>query len=275
MSDFSGIIARFAAQHRRASSTVDRLSDIADFGFNPGNLRARIYVPKLCAEAPALVVVLHGCSQTAASYDTGSGWSQLADEFGFILLLPEQRQANNPNRCFNWFHPDDTTRGRGEALSIRRMIDTVVEKYSVDRNQIFITGLSAGGAMTSVMLATYPEVFAGGAINAGLPYGCAASVPQALEQMRDPRDVTSKHLGGLIRQASGHDGPWPSVSVWHGSADAVVNSMNAQAIIDQWRGVHHVAATPSTIETIDDYPRRVWRDASQREVIEHYSSTLR
>ncbi|TIL83807.1 MAG: PHB depolymerase family esterase, partial [Mesorhizobium sp.] len=114
-------------------------------------------------EAAPLVVVLHGCTQTAAGYDDGSGWSQLADQEGFTLLFPEQQRANNPNLCFNWFVPGDTKRNGGEALSIRQMIGAVVVEYGLDRKRIFITGLSAGGAMTSVMLACYPEVFAGGA----------------------------------------------------------------------------------------------------------------
>jgi poly(hydroxyalkanoate) depolymerase family esterase len=67
-------------------------------------------------------------------------------------------------------------RDAGEALSIRQMIEKVIVQFGTDRRRVFVTGLSAGGAMTSVMLATYSEVFAGGAILAGLPYGSASSV---------------------------------------------------------------------------------------------------
>ncbi len=61
------------------------------------------------AGAP-LVVALHGCGQTAASYDHGIGWSKLAERLGFALLLPEQKRANNFNRCFGWFCPADMER---------------------------------------------------------------------------------------------------------------------------------------------------------------------
>jgi feruloyl esterase len=51
--------------------------------------------------------------------------------------------------------------------------------HSIDPACIFITGLSAGGAMTSVMLATYPEVFAGAGslpvFPLALPPMCATS----------------------------------------------------------------------------------------------------
>ena len=83
---------------------------------------------------------------------------------GFVLLFPEQTQANNPKTCFNWFLPGDIARDRGEALSIRQMVEKTIGAYGIDRSRVFVTGLSAGGAMTAVMLATYPDVFAAGAI---------------------------------------------------------------------------------------------------------------
>src|ERR1700710_405517 len=82
---------------------------------NPGNLRMFTYVPAPTAETQALVVVLHGCGQTAAGYNHGAGWSTLADRYGFALLLPEQQRSNNPGGCFNWFEPGDTQRDRGEV----------------------------------------------------------------------------------------------------------------------------------------------------------------
>src|ERR1035437_8613998 len=112
-----------------------RLTEVTGFGSNPGALRMFEYVP--ADPQPALVVVLHGRTQTAASYDFGAGWSTLAYRHGFVLLLPEQQPENNAKNCFNWFLAGDIERGRGEAMSIR----------------VFVTGLSAGGAMTSVMLA--------------------------------------------------------------------------------------------------------------------------
>src|SRR5215470_13383145 len=155
----------------RAETDSTRLREIVGFGSNPGNLRMFGYRPATLADNPALVVVLHGCTQTAAGYDLGAGWSTLADRYGFVLLLPEQQRSNNPHGCFNWFRPEHSRRNQGEPLSIRQMIEKCVVDFGIDRRRIFITGLSAGGAMTSVMLACYPEVFAGGAIVAGLPYG--------------------------------------------------------------------------------------------------------
>src|SRR5471032_986879 len=132
----------------------------APFAPNPGNLRMFRYLPGASARAGAtnqealkagapLVVVLHGCGQTASGYDLGAGWCQLADQLGFAVLAPEQKAVNNPNTCFNWFNPEDITRGQGEAASIAAMIQTLIETHRLDGGRVFITGLSAGGAMAS------------------------------------------------------------------------------------------------------------------------------
>ena len=124
--------------------------------------------------------------------------------------------------------------------------------------------------MTSVMLATYPEVFAGGAIIAGLPYGCAKTIPEAFDRMKG-NGLTN--ADGLLRGASGHAGPWPIVSVWHGSSDQTVHPANAEAILRQWRLVHGLEEKPTRIESIDSYPRRVWCDDKGRTLIEMYTIT--
>src|SRR2546430_12343739 len=100
---------------------VSPLTEVS-FAPNPGNLRMFQYLPPGVGTGAALVVILHGCGQTAAGYDQGAGWSQLADQLGFAVLAAEQKAVNNPNTCFDWFNPQDITRGEGEAASIARMI---------------------------------------------------------------------------------------------------------------------------------------------------------
>ena len=251
-------------------SAVDRLADIFDFGSNPGKLRARTYIPADLPPGAPLVVVLHGCTQTAADYDHGSGWSSLADRHGFALLFPEQQRPNNPNLCFNWFRPGDIRRDAGEPLSVRQMIQSFARSHDLDQQRVFITGLSAGGAMAAVLLATYPEVFAGGAIIAGLPYGCAKSIPEAFDRMKG-NGLTD--TDGLVRDAYRHSGPWPIVSVWHGSADQTVHPANAEAILRQWRMVHGLEEKPTRTELVDSYPRRVWYDHNGHALIESYTIT--
>jgi poly(hydroxyalkanoate) depolymerase family esterase len=249
------------------------LAEIAGFGANPGDLRMFAFVPDQLQPKPALVVVLHGCGQTAAGYDMGAGWSSLAEQFGFALLMPEQRSSNNPNTCFNWFNPEDTARDHGEACSIRQMIARMVSDHGIDAQRIFVTGLSAGGAMTSVMLATYPEIFAGGAVIAGLPYGVATNVREALNGMFQSPAHPAGELGDLVRNASEHKGPWPKLSVWHGSADRTVNPANANEIVKQWLDVHDLPAAPMSVGTVDGYPHQVWWNADGETIVESYTIT--
>lgn len=260
-----------AASLEPSSGAPSRLTEVQNFGTNPGNLRMFTYAPPELAPSPALVVVLHGCTQSAAGYDYGSGWSVLAERYGFVVLLPEQQEANNPRRCFNWFQPGDIERDHGEAASVRQMVERAVRDHGIDQERIFVTGLSAGAAMTSAMLATYPEVFAGGAIVAGLPYRCATNVPEAFECMFQGQTRPAKEWGDLVRHASPHRGRWPKVSVWHGSADATVKPLNAGEIIKQWTDVHGLPPDPSRKETVDGYPRRVWTDDAGQDVIEEYT----
>jgi len=273
--NISDTIARLSAMRGRTAFSQqnhpDSLSDLAEFGSNPGALRARLYAPEDLPRGAALVVVLHGCTQTAAGYDHSAGWSRLAAEEGFAVLFPEQQRANNANLCFNWFVPEDVTRDRGEALSIRRMIEAMVTKHGLDRERIFITGLSAGGAMAAAMLATYPDVFAGGAIIAGLAYGSASTIPEAFDRMRGHGGPTKSELQRRLVQASSHKGRWPKISIWQGTADRTVAPSNADALVAQWQGVHRVDAGHGRTETVDGQTRQVWCDADGNEVIEKYT----
>jgi poly(hydroxyalkanoate) depolymerase family esterase len=249
------------------------LVETTGFGSNPGALRMLSFVPENRQQPPPLVVVLHGCGQTAAGYDMGAGWSTLASHYGFALLMPEQQQSNNANGCFNWFNPQDTARGSGEACSIRQMIARMARDHKIDKRRIFVTGLSAGGAMTSVMLATYPEVFAGGAVIAGLPFGVASNVQEALNGMFQSSSRPASELGDLVRHASNHSGPWPKISVWHGSADRTVNPANANEIVKQWLDVHHLPQAPMSESNVDGYPRQIWWNADGETIVESYTIT--
>src|SRR4051794_31909903 len=121
------------------------------------------HVPDGLPPRSPLVVALHGCTQ-AAEFGDDSGWTGLAGRLRFALLLPQQREANNGDLCFDWFRDRDNRRGQGESASVRAMVGRMVADHGLDPGRVFVAGLSAGGAMAAVMLAAYPEVFAGGAV---------------------------------------------------------------------------------------------------------------
>lgn len=258
-----------AARPRHGEAAADaRLRELRGFGSNPGQLVMKAYAPADVRPGAALVVVLHGCTQTADSYAAPAGWLDLADRFDFVLVAPEQRRENNPNLCFNWYQSGDAQRGGGEAESIAQMVAHALRTHDLDGGRVFITGLSAGGAMASVMLAAYPELFSGGAIVAGLPYGVATSVSQAFETMSMSSTPSAQDMGDLVRRATNHTGPWPKVSVWHGQSDSIVRPAAGEAVAAQWRDVHGVKGPSRTARTPDGRDFQVWLSPQGDPVVE-------
>jgi poly(hydroxyalkanoate) depolymerase family esterase len=243
--------------------------EIVNFGSNPGNLQMLTYSPKRLRPHAPLVVVLHGCNQTATDYAVCSGWTKAADQFNFGLLLPQQRRANHRNGCFTWYYRADVSRDQGEALSIRQMVDWWLAEKHADEREICVTGLSAGAAMANALLADYPELFKAGALIAGLPIGSAVNIRQALSAMSRPKSHSAVQWGDYVRAASPHNGHWPAVSIWHGSADRIVSPANAEANVKQWCNVH--ALDDQHFEEIEssDFVRRLWRDQSGKVVVEN------
>jgi feruloyl esterase len=211
---------------------------------------------------------LHGCGQSAAAFARDSGWLSLADTSGIPLVLPEQSGENNRGRCFNWFQPVHTSRGQGEVLSIRQMAAAAIHRFDADPARVFVAGLSAGGAMAAALLAAYPDVFAAGAIVAGLPVGAASSASQALARMAEAGPARSREdWAQQVRRAAplGHPGPWPRVSIWHGSADDVVDPTNARLLAEQWSAVHGLATSTVANET-NGARRESWGSPQQSAV---------
>ncbi|MDY7226159.1 PHB depolymerase family esterase [Hyalangium rubrum] len=249
------------------------LTQVTSFGTNPGNLRMWKHVPtSMPANAP-LIVAMHGCTQTANGYSS-TGWDALAEQLKFYVVYPEQISGNNQNACFNWFEPGDIARGQGEALSIKQMVDKMKTDHSIDPNRVFVTGLSAGAAMTYVMAATYPDVFSGAAIMAGVPYKCATSMTDAFSCMSPGKDMSATQWRDLVRNAyAGYTGPYPRISIWHGTSDYTVKNTNLTEGLEQWTAVHGIDMTEDVNETVAGYPHKVYKDTAGKALVETYAIT--
>lgn len=244
----TGIALLPPAPQAQAAVALER---VTNFGANPGGLNMYVYRPaSLPANAP-VVVALHGCTQSAQIYADNSGLATFADRHGFLLVFAETTSLNNANKCFNWFQSADIGRGQGEAASIRQMVAHAVSSYGADASRVNVTGLSAGGGMTAVMLAAYPDVFKAGAVMAGLPYACATDVLTAFTCMSPGVDRTPQDWAQRVRNTyPGYTGPWPRVSVWQGDNDPTVVPRNADELRDQWTQVHGLDQTPDRSSTI-------------------------
>ncbi|KUN05921.1 feruloyl esterase [Streptomyces yokosukanensis] len=226
------------------------LTEVSDFGSNPGALTMYVYRPASLPAHPPVVVALHGCTQSAQVYADNSGLPQLADRDGFLLVFAQTSTANNPSRCFNWFQTTDNRRGQGEALSVRQMAGQAVTAYGADPQRVYVTGLSAGGAMTAVMLATYPDVFSAGAVVAGLPYDCTQD-NSPYTCMNPGVDLSPDAWAQRVRDAyPSYTGAWPRTAVWYGDQDTTVAPRNATELRDQWTALHGLSQTPTRSTTI-------------------------
>jgi poly(hydroxyalkanoate) depolymerase family esterase len=242
---------------------------LEDFGSNPGDLRMLVHAPASARTRGApVVVLLHGCGQEPIEFARHAGWIALADRLGCILVMPEQLSENNHSRCFQWFRPADAERGRGEALSIRQMVAAALRRFDADPRAVYVAGLSAGGAMAASLLAGYPEVFAAGAVVAGLPVGCATNASQALSRMA--RAEARERPEKMVEQARDaapqlFNGPWPRLSIWHGKADRVVDPANAGVLATQFAGLHGVEALEATAAPLaaPKAERLIWGDPAR------------
>ncbi|MFJ8623923.1 PHB depolymerase family esterase [Kitasatospora sp. NPDC093550] len=224
---------------------------VTGFGANPGNLAMYSYTPAGLPPGAPLVVALHGCLQSATDYYRDSGWTEFADQYGFAVVFPQTGSTNNSLSCFNWFDASKDARGVGEAESVVEMVTTAEALYGSDAHRVFVTGLSVGGGMAADLLADYPDVFAGGAIDSGLPAHCATTPSAASGCQNTDQGLTPAQWGDKVRAAHpGHTGPWPRVAIWQGSADTVVRPVNATELRDQWTDVQGIAPRPTSTRNL-------------------------
>lgn len=222
------------------------LEEVDSFGSNSGNLKMFIHKPvSITTGMPMpLVVVLHGCSQNARTVEKSTDWNMLADKYGFYVLYPEQKTINNVSSCFNWFLNSDNERNKGEASSIKAMTQYMIDNFLIDATSIHVTGLSAGAAMTMVMLSAYPEVYHSGAPLAGIHYKGNKTFLS---------NKSAEELGNFVKnQNPTYAGDYPKLMILQGKKDIVVNYKNANKIEDQWLNLFYgTDLSANEVEQID------------------------
>jgi poly(hydroxyalkanoate) depolymerase family esterase len=253
------------------------LVEVTGFGANPGALKMFEHVPASLpvGGSPPLLVVLHGCTQRAADI-AQAGWNELADANGFVVLYPEQQTSNSSVRCFSWApamgSPDDVIRGKGENASIRQMVEKTATTHGTDPKRTYVVGFSAGAAMAAVMAATWPDVFAGAATFAGLPYDCAKTFTEVSSCMNPGKDRTAEDWGARVQNAfASYDGPWPRMMIWQGTSDGTVAPKNQTQLARQWSNVHGLPEAPSGTDTVDGHDHAVWKNSAGNVVVETYA----
>jgi len=243
-------------------SSSAKQTALLEFGHNPGELTASYF--QGAKNNKNLIVLLHGCVQQGEVLAEQSGLMVLANKKQFALLIPQQSKDNNIKACFNWFSKQDIEQNQGESLSIKNMIATVNAEHSF--SHIYIIGLSAGGAMASSMLVNYPELFTAGAIVAGIPYPCANNLITAIACMRGGPSQDPEQLTQLVQQINSVN-HWPTLSIWTGDKDSVVNPKNSQTLAIHWAELTQSSLQP-TVSKHQGYKVSQWHGQNKQVNVE-------
>ena len=203
-----------------------------------GSRRYKLYVPATPSGDRRLLVMLHGCTQDPDDFARGTRMNEVAGARGFTVLYPEQPASANPLKCWNWFASANQKRDGGEPALLAAMIRKVTAEQQIDPSRVYVAGISAGGAMTAILGATYPEMFAAMGIHSGIPYGLVTEMSQALVAMRAPKG-DSVALGQAVLTAMGDRKKAIPILIMQGSVDPSVNAANAQLLAEQWRFVNN------------------------------------
>jgi poly(hydroxyalkanoate) depolymerase family esterase len=235
--------------------------ELKDFGENPGELTAHIYTPE--HSYTAVVVLLHGCIQNGVELAKQSGLFGLAQENNFALLIPQQSTNNNAKACFNWFSSQDTNVNQGESLSLKNMVLSVSSQQP--NTKTYIVGLSAGAAMSTMMLVNYPNLFTAGAIVSGIPFPCAKDLIQAISCMQNGPSENGAQLAKQALALSSTQATWPSLSIWTGVEDKIVHPKNAKTLANQWSIMTNINSPPTTIKH-NGYTRTTWQGSNKTSI---------
>ncbi len=195
-----------------------------------GSVNMNLYIPDSVDESPGIVVALHSCGNQYES-DSQNYVKTSADQYGFIIIQP----TNGSPDCWT----SDAGQA-GEKPDILNMVQYVIDNHSADPNRVFAVGASSGACMTMALLATSPNVFAGGASLAGVPYGGWSAGGNCSVCSQQPATKSEEEWGNVVRQnaPSGYDGPWPRVQLWHGTSDPTLLPGWLAEAEKQWKNVH-------------------------------------
>ncbi len=233
------------------------LIKVLDFGYNPGNLNAFVYLPLNYEQKASLnlVVAFHGCGQNAENLARITGITQLADQYNCIVLFPQQKMINNPQNCFNWFSKNHYNPDKGEMASIYQMIKYCKERYKIHKQYLY--GVSAGACMALNVVYNYPNEFQGVALLAGAPFLGLNNFVEASKWLIAPKILSQSELIQAFQKWKNTDSLsfLPKLVLIHGLNDPVVDIRNAFNIVTQYTALRLSDDIPdSTIDNFTNNP---------------------
>ncbi len=241
------------------------------FASETGTRAYKLYVPSATTGAKRqrprpLIVMLHGCTQSADDFAAGTRMNFAAEEHGCLVVYPEQDASANAQKCWNWFKPSEQQRGGGEPALIAGITRQIMREYDIDAARVYVAGLSAGGAAAAIMAETYPDLYAAVGVHSGLACGAARDLPSAFAAMSGNGPVrigTRVSTRGV--QVAEHDVP---TIVFHGDRDTTVHPRNGAEVVARAGGGVEVLSEASTSQHQRRFTRSIRRDATGRSVLE-------
>ena len=229
-----------------------------------GSRSYKLYIPSRYSAGPApLIVMLHGCTQSADDFAAGTRMNFAAEGRGCFVAYPEQPQAANASKCWNWFRSGDQVRDQGEPALIAGITRQIMKDHHIDPRRVFVAGLSAGGAAAAIMGETYPDLYAAVGVHSGLACGSAHDLPSAFSAMRgqkiarvDGRRVSNTRLIPTI--------------VFHGDLDKTVHPHNGAEVITRATAGTSLRTTTERKQTASGnrYTHSVQRNTEGQSVLE-------
>jgi poly(hydroxyalkanoate) depolymerase family esterase len=252
-----------AAANEPAEALPGTFSE-GSFSNAAGTRSYKLYVPSSYAgDAAALVVMLHGCTQDPDDFALGTKMNALAEETGCLVVYPAQSRQANSSRCWNWFNDVDQKRDQGEPSIIAGITREIMGKYNIDPAQVYVAGLSAGGAMATIMGTLYPDLYAAVGVHSGLPFASAKDLPSALAAMQ----------GQLQRQRAYEAGPARAIPiiVFHGDQDHTVHPTNGDELMVHARdAAAGMAVEPGQVPDGHSFTRTMHKRADGKVHGEHW-----
>jgi poly(hydroxyalkanoate) depolymerase family esterase len=232
-----------------------------------------------------LLVLLHGCTQTAADFAAGTGMNALAEQYGFIVLYPQQTRTSHRTLCWNWFKTSNQFRGRGEPAIIAHMVQAISENtshWTIDSNRVYVVGASAGAAMTVILGATYPDLFAAIGVHSGPEYQAVTNLLSGLKVLRSGGPDPIKQGRKAFEAMGSHKRVMPTL-VFQGTRDTIVPPIHGDQVVQQWMQTNQLASqglyaadfnNPTTTTSGQvpggySYTVSTWKDHTGKDV-QHY-----
>ena len=207
----------------------------------PGQVPAQpmsywLYLPHQVPQAAArhglpLIVMLHGCHQTATQFAQGTRMNRLAEQKGYAVLYPQQAASTQAHRCWRWYDKS-TQEGGGDTALIAAVIGKVCSDYAIDRKRIYVCGISAGAGMANILALNHPELVAAVGLHSGPAYGGGHSTVGALSVMQHGAGLqASAAIRQVLLRRPGFP-VMPTILI-QGEGDKVVRPINQAQLVQQ------------------------------------------